>query len=715
MSASPGGATAAGHTRRLSRPFAVLFGLGLVLQVAILVAVLMIAKVRERNRTTVAVAQSLHGLVEGYESATYLALVGLSVSDWEMLLRNRSLAKSLTEQLEQKARALRSRGSAAQGEADVILSGVAEPEIDRALEEATRAWREMEVAQVRVLRSDDQTLKGNPALEEFQRLSLEVIQRLRVLEERIQRSTDAEVNWLDSVQRAIPIGAFTLNVLLSVLVFHRLLVPLGTSITRLEESEGELRTARDHLELRVNERTAELRRANEDLREKTEVLDSVLQNMGDAVVVIDAGGQITLFNASASTILGLEEHDGRGPTPSTTREFFRPDGVTPFAREDMPLARVLRGESFDQMEVFSRDRAQPTGIWLSITARPLHGPDHALRGAVAVLRDVTLRKQAEQALRRTNEELESRVEERTRELKEVQLRALDLARLAGMTEVATNVLHNVGNVLNSVNTSAALLNEQLRSSRLPAIGKAAALLKEHRADLAEFLTRDERGRNLPTFLDKLGEHLLAERDEMLAVTTTLNQHVEHIRAVVNLQQSYAKTTIVLERVSLSDLVEDAVRINASALVRHEVVIDRQFAALPPLLVDKHKVLQIVLNLISNAKYAFDGSAIQDRRITLRIERRPEGPVRIQVSDNGMGIAPEVLPRIFQHGFTTRAEGHGFGLHSCALAARAIDGSLEVHSDGSGRGATFTLELPYRTEAAPDRESKSDLLTTPAPR
>jgi len=697
MSASQGGATAAGHTRRLSRPFAVLFGLGLVLQVAFLVAILMIARVRERNRSTVAVAQSLHGLVEEYESTTYLAVVGLSVSDWEMLLRNRSLARSLTEQFEHKIRALRAGDRAVQSNADVILSNVAELEIDRAIEEATRAWREMEVAQVRVLRSENQSLKGNAAIQEFQSLSLEVIQSVSVLEERIHRHTDAEVRWLDSVQRAIPIGAFTLNVLLSVLVFYRLLVPLGRSITRLEESEGELRTARDHLELRVNERTAELGRANEDLREKTEVLDSVLQNMGDAVVVSDAEGRITLFNASASTILGIEEHDLRATDLSTTREFFLPDGVTPFAEEDMPLARALRGDSFDQVEVFSRRREHPIGIWLSITARPLHGPDQALRGAVAVLRDVSLSKHAEQALRCTNEELECRVEERTQELKDAQLRALDLARLAGMTEVATNVLHNVGNVLNSVNTSAAMLNEQLRSSRLPTLGKAAALLKEHRADLAEFLTRDERGRNLPTFLDKLGEHLLAERDEMLAVTSTMNQHVEHIRAVVNLQQSYAKTTILLERVSLSDLVEDALRINASALTRHEVMIDRQFTALPPLLVDKHKVLQIVLNLISNAKYAFDGSPLQDRRITLRIERRAEGPVRIQVSDNGMGIAPEVLPRIFQHGFTTRAEGHGFGLHSCALAARAIDGSLEAHSDGSGRGATFTLELPYQAE------------------
>ena len=199
MSASQGGAIAAGHTRRLSPPFAVLFGLGLVLQVAFLAAVLTVAKVRERNRATVAVAQSLHGLVGEYESATYLALVGLSVSDWEMLLRNRSLARSLTEQFEQKTRALRSSDRAVQGEADVVLSGVAEPEIVSALEEATRAWPEMEVAQVRVLRSDNQSLKGNPAIQEFQSLSLEVTQRVSVLEVLTHRHTDAEVRWLDSV------------------------------------------------------------------------------------------------------------------------------------------------------------------------------------------------------------------------------------------------------------------------------------------------------------------------------------------------------------------------------------------------------------------------------------------------------------------------------------------------------------------------------------
>ncbi|HEX5747505.1 MAG TPA: ATP-binding protein [Archangium sp.] len=84
----------------------------------------------------------------------------------------------------------------------------------------------------------------------------------------------------------------------------------------------------------------------------------------------------------------------------------------------------------------------------------------------------------------------------------------------------------------------------------------------------------------------------------------------------------------------------------------------------------------------------------ERLLTVKLERTTSGLVRIQVHDNGMGIAPEMLTRIFQYGFTTREEGHGFGLHSSALAAQELGGSLTVHSEGPGHGATFTLELPY---------------------
>lgn len=115
------------------------------------------------------------------------------------------------------------------------------------------------------------------------------------------------------------------------------------------------------------------------------------------------------------------------------------------------------------------------------------------------------------------------------------------------------------------------------------------------------------------------------------------------------------------------------------------------------MLDKHKLLQILLNLISNAKYALNEKPPGERRLTLKIDRPREDRIRMQVADSGMGIAPELLTKIFQHGFTTRKEGHGFGLHSCALAAQALGGSLTAHSGGPGRGAVFTLELPYRPE------------------
>ena len=169
--------------------------------------------------------------------------------------------------------------------------------------------------------------------------------------------------------------------------------------------------------------------------------------------------------------------------------------------------------------------------------------------------------------------------------------------------------------------------------------------------------------------------------------------IAEVGDIVKVQQNYARTPRLQEPVHLAGLVEDAIRINAAGLTRHQVKVVRQLADLPPVLTDKHKVLMILVNLVSNGKYAMDGVPVPDRVLSVKLEQLPHEPVRIQVHDNGMGIAPEMLTHIFQYGFTTREEGHGFGLHSSALAAQEMGGSLTVHSDGPGRGATFTLELP----------------------
>jgi nitrogen fixation/metabolism regulation signal transduction histidine kinase len=300
----------------------------------------------------------------------------------------------------------------------------------------------------------------------------------------------------------------------------------------------------------------------------------------------------------------------------------------------------------------------------------------------------------EEALRHANESLEQRVEERTRELKDVHMQLVQTARRAGMAEIATNVLHNVGNVLNSVYTSAQLARERMTDMRLEHVGRVAGLLQERRADVGTFLTQDERGRNVMPFLDKLGQNLLDERKGILALLEDVGRYTEHVGDIVKVQQNYARIPRVHESVQLVELVEDALRINGAGLTRHQVKVQRQLALMPPMLTDKHKVLMILVNLMSNALQALEDKPEAERRLTVKLEHVRDERVRLEVRDNGVGIAPELLTRIFQYGFTTRTDGHGFGLHSSALAAQELGGSLSAHSDGPGRGATFTLELLY---------------------
>ncbi|KFA94769.1 sensor histidine kinase [Archangium violaceum] len=308
--------------------------------------------------------------------------------------------------------------------------------------------------------------------------------------------------------------------------------------------------------------------------------------------------------------------------------------------------------------------------------------------------------QREEQLRQANEGLEHRVEERTRELKTVHGQLVQTARQAGMAEIATNVLHNVGNVLNSVYTSSQLARSRVGELRLEHVSRVATLLDENQTDLQRFITEDERGRNVLPFMSKLGQNLLRERQEICTLLEDVGRYTEHIGDIVKVQQNHARTPRMSEPVLLASLVDDALRINAAALTRHQVKEVRQLSFLPPVMTDKHKVLMILVNLISNAKYAMDGTPSERRILTVTLERPVPDRVRIAVQDHGMGISQELLTRIFQYGFTTRKEGHGFGLHSSAVAAQELGGSLTVHSDGPGRGATFTLELPYQPIGEP---------------
>ena len=350
------------------------------------------------------------------------------------------------------------------------------------------------------------------------------------------------------------------------------------------------------------------------------------------------------------------------------------------ARVSADIARLWNGDlQFVDLEkrFMRKDGAV---IWVRSTTSLVRDGAAAAEYSVEFLRDITARKASADELERVHKQL------------------VTASRQAGMAEVATNVLHNVGNILNSVNISASLVIERVKQSKGPGVSRLAALLKEKGSAVADFIAHDERGKRIPEYLTSLGEQLVGDQKMALEELASLRDNLEHIKDTVAMQQSYAKLCGVTETIAVAELVEDSLRLNAGAFVRHGVALCREFGEVPPITVDKHKVLQILVNLVRNAKYACDESGRSDKLLTLRIEKAPAG-VRICVIDNGVGIPAENMSRLFTHGFTTRVDGHGFGLHSGALAAQELGGSLRVMSDGPGCGATFILELPVGPKEA----------------
>jgi signal transduction histidine kinase len=314
-------------------------------------------------------------------------------------------------------------------------------------------------------------------------------------------------------------------------------------------------------------------------------------------------------------------------------------------------------------------------------------------------RDAKIQEQLE-SLEAARADLERRVEERTAELQASQARLVDASRQAGMAEVASNVLHNVGNVLNSVNVSASVIRDRLVASKVAQVAKVSTLLKDHEGDLAGYLTGDPRGKLVPRYLSELGPNLEQERDALLGEVTSLTENIEHIKRVVATQQTFARHDIdVGEVVVLESVIEDALRISSHSST-DAITVARELAPVPKVRVDRHKLIHILVNLVNNAKQAV---AKRGDAARVRLVLAPDGEndaVRIEVVDNGVGIPPANLARIFNHGFTTKPDGHGFGLHSAALSAKEMGGSLAVSSDGEDRGARFTLVVPVeRTRAS----------------
>jgi len=421
-----------------------------------------------------------------------------------------------------------------------------------------------------------------------------------------------------------------------------------------------------------NQAHAAREQALRTLRESERKLNSLIENTEDLVCSVDTEGRLIVANSAMRR--AFHERYGRDPVPG--EPLFAAASTEHQEAWRRNLARAFSGQRVRVEDTYvSENRTRVTDL----SFNPVFGEDGQPLGLTLFGRDITERKESETKLSEMHRSL------------------LDVSRHAGMAEVATGLLHNVGNTLNSVNVSANLVTERIRGLRVGGLLRSVELLREHSGDLGTFLSTDPRGRQLPAYLGALADQLTEEQQALLDEQRTLTEGLEHVKSIVSMQQEHARFAGMVELMSVPRLIDDALRLQSVSFARHGIQVRREYADVQPILLDRHKLLQIILNLLSNARHALIDGGMPDKCITIRVEPASEDRLRIQVSDNGMGIPAENLARLFSQGFTTKKDGHGFGLHISALSAIEMAGSLTCESEGAGKGATFTIELPMQCE------------------
>lgn len=442
---------------------------------------------------------------------------------------------------------------------------------------------------------------------------------------------------------------------------------LGIGLGVFRWRTASLRRRNEELETRIAQRTAELAKSYETLRASEYFYHSLIESLPQIIVRKDTEGRFTYANSLYSELIGRPLDQIIGRTDA----------------EILPRAEADKQRADDQRVMTTRETLESERVieqngrkrYLYVKHVPLNDGEGRSLGVQILCWDMTNLREIEEKLKQAQREL------------------LETSRLAGIAEMATGILHNLGNALNSVNTTASLVAARVRASKVTSVHKVAELLEQQGSGLAEFIANDPRGQHLPVYLATLGRHLDAERDELMSELRALQENVEHIKELVAAQQRYARVTGVVEDLPASELVEFALRLTEASFKRENITVVRELLPAPRVRVERQKAVQIIGNLLNNARDALIESEQPLRTVIVGARCSDDRRVQIYVTDNGVGIAPENVTRIFGFGFTTKKTGHGFGLHSSALAATELGGALTVTSAGIGQGATFTLELP----------------------
>jgi signal transduction histidine kinase len=301
-----------------------------------------------------------------------------------------------------------------------------------------------------------------------------------------------------------------------------------------------------------------------------------------------------------------------------------------------------------------------------------------------------------QEVRQHAAELETRVEERARQLRAAQAQLVEVAHQAGMAEIAVGALHNVGNLLNSISISAEAVATAAGDRVFSGLSRLEELLWAHRADLPGFFAADARAALVPEYCRQLARALEDDRRRIRTEAAELQANVVLVRETIAALQEYAREgqdDMLVERIDPAVLLEAALKLQATHIARHHVQVRRRLEPVAPALVQRFKVVHVLVNVIKNAVEAMQRVPEADRVLTVELSPRPGAGAILRIADTGEGIPADALERLFSYGFTTKPEGHGFGLHTCANYLHQMGGHLVAESEGPGRGARFTLELP----------------------